>query len=393
MKLYLMLLSVALCFLQSSHAASTPAFYGDPPDANHPWAIHDMNRPHPLTVVPGDKPGDAPSDAIVLFDGTYASFNANWRHIGPEQKHEEDWTVVDGYMHSPGKTGDLASKVEPGDIQLHLEWFVPKGEKGSGQGRGNSGVFLMGLFEVQVLDNYENPTYPDGTAGALYGVMPPAVNALRPQGSWQVYDIIFRRPILRNKQLLEAGSLTVLCNGVVVQASTPIERMPGFRKRSALPEDLPDVGPLVLQDHAGLNRFRNIWYRNLRPRPIDGGLDGTLSTEVTIAVRAAIAEKKITQALQSSGLDKGLLLLESLVYKFDTATYREADQLVNDYLNAFKTMSHSVQDGEKSSMIELYKAYNYLIKFEIIPRGNTTIEAIFSILKEKGWVKQREAKR
>jgi hypothetical protein len=156
---------------------------------------------------------------------------ANWEHQWPKKRRKGDWQVKEGALLCVPGSGYLMTKEEFGDCQLHIEWAAPTPVQGEGQGRGNSGIFLMGMIEVQVLDNYQNPTYADGTAGAVYGLMPPAVNALRPAGEWQSYDIIFRRPIVRDGKVLDPGALTVLCNGVVIQDSTEIEGGGGWRKR------------------------------------------------------------------------------------------------------------------------------------------------------------------
>ena len=216
-------------------------FYGDPPDENHPWAIHDNNRPQPPRVEPAKTLGGAPSDAVVLFDGTLESFKQNWIHTN--NKRKKDWKIEDGALISVGGAGSIASKAQFSDCQLHIEWSAPSKIVGSSQGRGNSGVFLMGKTEVQVLDNYNNPTYPDGFAGSIYGVMPPMANSLKAPGQWQSYDIIFRRPILKDGKVLDEGSMTVLVNGVVVQDSTPLEGGGGHRARSK-PRAFPEKGPL-----------------------------------------------------------------------------------------------------------------------------------------------------
>ena len=154
------------------------------------WLAHDMQRQRPPVVTPGKEnlPVAPPSDAVVLFDGTDLS---KWRDA---EGQAAKWTVKDGAMISVPNSGYLHSADKFGDVQLHIEWAAPLPVVGSGQGRGNSGVFLMGLYEVQVLDSYENETYADGQAGAIYGQYPPLVNACLPPGEWQSYDIVFRRP-------------------------------------------------------------------------------------------------------------------------------------------------------------------------------------------------------
>ena len=228
----------ALCALVSlacpSRAADTgSAFYGDAPDDHHPWAIHDHNRPQPKLVTPGtfsspEQPGKPPSDAIVLFDGSDLS---KWEADEGEGVPTK-WVIKDGAMECVPKSGFIRTREKFGDCQLHVEWAAPSKVEGHSQGRGNSGVFLMGLVEVQVLDNYDNPTYADGFAGAVYGVNPPFANALRPPGEWQVYDIVFRRPVYKNGQELDPGCVTVFENGVLVQDHTRLEGPTGHMARS-----------------------------------------------------------------------------------------------------------------------------------------------------------------
>ena len=220
-------------------------------------------------VVFAQSIGDAPSDAVVLFDGTADSLANNWRHARPKAKRKGDWIVEDGSMLRMRGAGHIETVAQFGDCQLHIEWSHTKQSSKEGQKRGNSGVFFPGGIEIQVLDNYNNPTYPDGFAGAVYGVMPPAANALRAPGQWQSYDIIYRRPIVRDGVVIDQDSMTVLVNGVVVQDSTPLDGGGGHKERKALNHAYPDAGPLLLQDHGNPVRFRNIWCRPLQPRPTE----------------------------------------------------------------------------------------------------------------------------
>ena len=201
----------AVCALSSfafaSQAANTgSAFYGDAPDEHHPWAIHDRNRPQPPLVTPGtfssqEEPGKPPCDAIVLFDGTDLSkWEADEGTSVPTK-----WVVKNGAMECVPGSGYIRTKAKFGDCQLHVEWAAPTKVEGESQGRGNSGVFLMGLVEIQVLDDYNNPTYADGFAASVYGVNPPLANALRPPGQFQTYDIVFRRPSLQRRPATRSG--------------------------------------------------------------------------------------------------------------------------------------------------------------------------------------------
>ncbi len=222
------------------------------------WRVHDSQRPQPPVIVPGKNFGDPPSDAVVLFDGKDLS---KWRSVfgGPAR-----WRVENGYMEVVPGTGDIQTVDEFGDCQLHIEWSVPPDVKGSRQRRGNSGVFLMGRYEVQVLDSFQNLTYADGMAGAIYGQYPPLINPCRPPGEWQTYDIIWIAPRFDAKgNLVRPGYLTLLFNGIVVHYHTPVLGSTVHRAVARY-QPHPPVGPLRLQDHGDRVRFRNIWYRPLK---------------------------------------------------------------------------------------------------------------------------------
>ncbi|MDG1872361.1 MAG: DUF1080 domain-containing protein [Mariniblastus sp.] len=230
------------------------------------WKAHDLNRSQPVVVKPAEKIGNAPSDAIVLFDGTDMS---KWRsRNGGAAK----WKIVENAMESVRNGGYVFSRQEFGDCQVHLEFASPKNVKGNGQGRGNSGVFLMGEFEIQVLDSFDNQTYADGSAGSVYGQYPPLVNASRGPGQWQTYDIVFRRPRFDGDgKLIKRARLTVLHNGVLVQdASLAFGPTNWIQHHSYAGLKNKTKGPLGLQDHGNPVRYRNIWVRPLvevRPQP------------------------------------------------------------------------------------------------------------------------------
>lgn len=223
------------------------------------WRVHDSARPNPPVVDPGPagEPAPAPDDAVVLFDG--ADLSAWERAAGGDA----GWTVRDdGSMEVKAGTGDIQSRSVFGDCQLHVEWMAPAGAAGDGQGRGNSGVFFFGRYEVQILDSYDNQTYADGQAAALYGQHPPDVNACRPPGTWQTYDIIFEAPRFEGDRLVRPAAVTVMHNGVVVHHR---RELLGATAHRALPSYAPHAerGPVKLQDHGDPVRFRNIWVRPL----------------------------------------------------------------------------------------------------------------------------------
>jgi hypothetical protein len=363
------------------------AFFGDPPDAHNPWAVHDRNRPQPPVVEPGTEPGGPPSDAIVLFDGTAESL-LQWKHERPEDKRETDWLLKEGALVPQRGAGSLITRQAFGDCQLHLEWAAPADTSGQGQGRGNSGVFLLGMIEVQILDNYQNPTYADGSAGAVYGAMPPAANALKPPGEWQSYDIIFRRPIVRDGIVLDPGSFTVLVNGVVVQDSTPILGGGTHRKRMPLDRDFPDAGPLKIQEHGDPVRFRNIWIRPLRPRELDGGTDGRLSEENAQQKREQIAAEIRQRASSEASVDRALLLMESLIYAFDAAVLRDAENLLSTYLNSWQTLSASGVADQEKTIRELHRALDFLETHGFVSPGYPLGQQVERLARENGWIDQ-----
>lgn len=221
------------------------------------WHVHDGSRPQPRVVTPGDAPGKPPSDAVALFDGTDLS---KWRNGKGEPAA---WKVENGYLEVVARTGDIFTRDEFGDCQLHFEFATPAEVKGSGQGRGNSGLFFFGRYELQVLDSFENPTYPDGQAAALYGQCPPLVNAARKPGEWQAYDVVFTAPRFEDGKVKVNASITVFHNGVVVHNRKEIIGDTNHRTAPAYKPHGPR-GPIKLQDHGNPMRFRNIWIRELK---------------------------------------------------------------------------------------------------------------------------------
>ena len=220
--------------------------------AQDPEYLTGIKWPEPPIVTPGENCGDPPSDAIVLFDGKDLSA---W-------ENGESWKIEDGVAIVQG--GDITTKQSFGDCQLHVEWSAPVPPTGSSQGRGNSGVYLMDRYELQVLDSYDNETYYDGQASAIYKQTPPMVNATRPPGEWNTYDIIWTAPKFKDDGSLESPAyITVLHNGVLtlnhfaLLGNTPYREPPKYEKHGKL--------PIHLQDHGNPVRYRNIWVREIKP--------------------------------------------------------------------------------------------------------------------------------
>ena len=229
------------------------------------WHVHDPNRTVPPVVTPGatfSHGAAAPSDAIVLFDGTDLS---HWEN---DKGGEPQWAIHDDYMQVKPHSGYIHTKDNFGDFQLHIEFAEPQRAKdfmkGNGQDVGNSGVFLQGLFEIQVLDSYDIPTYPDGQCGAIYGQSPPMANACKPPGEWQSYDIVFEAARWNeNHELVRPAYATVIQNGVLLHNHQAILGPTNHRVLANYKKELPATGPIALQDHNHTVRFRNIWIRNI----------------------------------------------------------------------------------------------------------------------------------
>jgi hypothetical protein len=223
------------------------------------FKVHDKDRPEPSIVDPGtastaQKAGTAPSDAIVLFDGKDLS---NW--TGKNDK--AGWKVENGYAEVNG-TGSITTREKFGSCQLHVEFASPVEPKGKSQGRGNSGVIIMGKYEIQVLDSFKNRTYSDGQAGSIYGQYPPLVNASRGPGQWQTFDIIFEAPEFDGDELKKPAFVTVIHNGVLLHHRTQLVGRV-FHKDPSRYDAHEAKLPLLLQDHGNPVRYRNIWIRPL----------------------------------------------------------------------------------------------------------------------------------
>ncbi len=239
-----------------------PTGYDDTPMLpDGKWRVHDGKRPQPRVVTPGGTPGAPPSDAIVLFDGKDLT---KWRNAKGEPA---GWKVENGYMEVPLKgspgSGDVWTREEFGDCQLHIEWRTPDPPKGDSQQRGNSGVFFFGQYELQVLDSHQNVTYPDGQAASLYGQTPPLVNASRKPGEWQAFDVIFTAPRFKDQKVESPAVITVLHNGVVVHHHQAYIGA-SFHKKVGTYTPHGPKGAIKLQDHGDPMRFRNIWLRPLQ---------------------------------------------------------------------------------------------------------------------------------
>ena len=243
---------------KKKHRTSPTGYSDTPVIPGQKWKVHDIDRPVPRVVTPGAKYGDAPSDAVVLLDGKSA---AGWTEKG----QPVSWKIENGYMEVRCEkgAGSIETKEKFGNAQYHFEWASPVEITGDSQWRGNSGILLMNRYEVQVLDSFNNRTYADGQAGAIYGWWPPMVNAVRKPGEWQAYDIFFEAPKFENGKLAKPAYVTVMLNGVLLHHHQEIGGPMAHRVVKAY-EPHGAEEPLGIQNHDTPARFRNIWVRRLR---------------------------------------------------------------------------------------------------------------------------------
>jgi hypothetical protein len=258
--------AAAALLVAQQQAPADPVGYSDTPVIpGQKWRVHDIDRPRPNRVTPGAQYGQPPSDAIVLFDGKDLS---KWQEAGKRENAGKmvapSWKVENGYFECVPRRGDLVTKDKFGDIQLHVEWASPSVLEAASQNRGNSGILLMSRYEVQVLDSWNNKTYADGQAGAIYGWWPPLVNAAKKPGEWQAYDILFEAPRFNGDKLVKPAYVTVIHNGVVLHHHQEIGGPMAHRVvRSYQPHEAEE--PLMLQNHNTRVRYRNMWVRKLKP--------------------------------------------------------------------------------------------------------------------------------
>jgi hypothetical protein len=258
-------LLVATAMAGGAMAQDKPGFRDTPMLPGGQWHVHDPDRPQPVVVTPGATPGAAPSDAIILFDG---------RSLDAWRGERALWDVKDGVMTVPtraksGGENALITKRDFGDVQLHLEFRSPNPPTKSSQDRGNSGIWFMQRYEVQILDGYQNPTYADGGVGAVYAWKPALANAARKPGEWQSYDIVFERPrFAPDGSVQRPAYVTAFLNGVLVQNHQAMLGTTMWRKVAQY-QAHGDAAPIQLQDHDSPVSFRNIWVRPLPEVAID----------------------------------------------------------------------------------------------------------------------------
>ena len=368
-------LGVVLC-------AAVPAFaklYGDLPDAQHAWAVHDWVRPKPHRVAPAAKCGGAPSDAVVLFDGTRESFERNWCDKNGKPSlwklgNEGDFYCVPNWKNG----GDIFTRGEFGDCQLHLEYRHESDVTDGGRGpqmRGNSGVFLMGNYEIQVLESYHTSqedcsvdNYTDGQAGAVYAENPPMVNPQRRPGEWQTYDIVFHQPVWEGEKLVHPGSVTVFFNGVLVQDHWEMEGLTTHCKRRPLAPHAAK-GPLKFQDHGCIVHFRNIWIREI-PSRWANTTHSTMSAKAddVMKLRRETASKLYAQIADRDAVAAANVqaLGEVIGYAREGEWEQQWKKIARAYAEKLGAMDEGARAAAKDEIESVRKAMGVLVRGKVV---------------------------
>jgi uncharacterized protein YnzC (UPF0291/DUF896 family) len=376
----------------SLSAALTAGIYGDTPDAKHAWAVHDRNRPNPVKVTAN--PGGIPSDAVILFDGSKASFDKNW--CSAKDPTKNTWKFVDGTMESVKGAGYIRTKESFGDCQLHLEWASPAKVEGIGQGRGNSGVFIMGNYEIQVLDSYEtdpsknpnpNPNYADGQASAVYAENPPLVNACRGPGEWQTYDIVFHQPIWKDGKMIHPGSITVFHNGVLTQDHWEMEGLTTHARRRPLAPHATRL-PLSFQDHGNPVRFRNVWIREIPSRYANTTHGGPNVKEADVMALRAKTAAKLFALVDSQKCDAATIskILEVISYSKEEKYLSCCKKAVKGYIENLDKLDSKGIDAKKGEILQLKRETDTLIRNKVMEKCCLNAK-LTKIAKDKKWIK------
>jgi len=399
--------SVLACSAALSAGSLLAGLYGDVPDAKHAWSVHDMNRPNPVKVTAAKEVGQPPSDAVVLFDGTKESFDRNWC----DSKGEPSKWVYDADERSFGLkmqckegrwmtgAGPVFTKDKFGDCQLHLEFKYPADITGSGQMRGNSGVFLMGMYEIQVMESFDtdpakmtNPNYADGQCGAVYAENPPLVNANRRPGEWQSYDIVFHQPVWKGKELVHPGSVTVFLNGVLVQDHWEMEGLTTHCRRKPLaPHDT--ARQFNFQDHGCPLSFRNVWLRPLKSR-WDNLTHSTMSakTDEVMKLRQQTASAlyaKLEKPLKPT-MENVMAMGEVVSYVNEGEFAAVWKKIAAEYQTVLDGMTDEQLTAQKDKLLGLRRGLDALVRGGVSPEARSICDRITAVSQRLDWEKKNK---
>ena len=305
---------------------------------------------------------------------------------------------MNGTLESVRAAGNICSRQTFGDVQLHVEWQAPVKVEGMGQGRGNSGVFVLGgHYEVQVLDSYEtnpadmkNPNYADGQAGSVYGQNPPLVNPTRRPGEWQTYDIVFHQPIFDGNRLVHPGSLTVFLNGVLVQDHWELEGHTWHCRRAAQEKPPATKGSIQFQDHGNPVHFRNVWVRELPSRYANTTHGAFLAKEADVtALRRETAAKLFAKIDQTKcGADQVNQILEVIAYSKDEPFLGACKKICAGYLAKLNAMDDKALDANKGAILSVKRSADVLKRNKVVENCPLCAK-ILSIVEQKGWNKKK----
>ena len=390
-----------LIIASAAAAVSASVFaglYGDTPDAKHAWAVHDWNRPKPVKVCA--EPGKPPSDAVVLFDGTKESFDKNWCDSKGNPTQWKLGSEGDFYCVPEWKNGgDIYTRASFGDCQLHLEYRHDKDINEHGRGpqmRGNSGVFLMGNYEIQELESFYTQkdeckvdNYTDGQAGAVYAENPPMVNPQRKPGEWQTYDIIFHQPVWEGNKLLHPGSVTLLFNGVLVQDHWEMEGLTTHCRRRPLAPHAPK-GQLHFQDHGCPVHFRNIWIREIPSRWANTTHSVMSAKEADVmALRLDTAKKLLAKIdLTKSGAEQVNQAYEVISYSTDPSVLEPCKKIFGDYRAKLEAMDDAALEKAKDKILGIKRSVDVLHRNKVA-LNCALCKKVLEIVEKKGWNKKK----
>ena len=393
-------IATAVAGISASLFAAGHGLYGDTPDAKHAWAVHDWNRPKPVKVEPGAKLGQPPSDAVVLFDGTKESLEKNWCDKKGEPTlwklgNEGDFYCVPGWKNG----GDIYTRGKFGDCQLHLEYRHEADITDLGQGpqmRGNSGVFIMGNYEVQVLESYytrkddcQVDNYADGQAGAVYAENPPMVNPQRKPGEWQVYDIVFHQPVWEGDKMLHPGSVTVFFNGVLVQDHWEMEGLTTHCRRRPLAPHAPK-GQLHFQDHGCTVHFRNVWIREIPSRWANTTHSTMSAKEADVMALRLKTAKELLAKVDTSKCDAAQVkqAYEVISYSKDAAVLEPCRKIFAGYLAKLNALDDKGLDAKKGEILDVKRSVDVLMRNKVA-ENCALCRKILEIVEKKGWNKKK----
>ncbi len=384
------------CVCAVAFFAWMPAFallHGDTPDARHAWAVQDWNRPCPAKVTAAAV--CAPSDAIVLFDGTAESLAKNW---STEYGGSAKWKVEDGVLVCVPRTGTIKTKRLFGDCQLHVEWRSPKGTgSGRGQANGNSGVILMDKCEIQVLDSWDtdpakpeaNPNYADGLAGAIYGQNPPAVNPTRPAGEWQSYDIVLHYPVWEGNKMIQPATITMFFNGVLVHDEWQLDGPP-YNKRYAPPAKHPAKLPIRLQDHNSPVAYRNVWIREIPSRRANTTHGGPFANASDVMALRHATARRLAAKIKPGATDANAVerILEVIAYAKEEPYVSEMKRICAAYQAKIKSLSDAEIAKRRNELRGVNHSIGVLVRCNLMDENDDFAKTIGEIVKSRGWDKE-----